>query len=171
MTVIGFTNLANTEPVCSYYEVEATAYRSEREAGLASYYTTTSPAFWMSLTGEMVEDGRVIRPGEISDAFQGLAPNPLSVRTRAGKAVPSREIATNIGAPGRKASVDVGISDPKGYSALLRCAELAGEHDMVLALRRAKLESIRTVLRHAVELGLIRTRRGKAGTSSEVPRD
>lgn len=171
MTILGFTNLPDTQSVRTYYEIAAAEERSKADKRISAYYELCGPAIWVSLTGQMVEDGRVVRPGEIDQAFRGYAPNAFSAERRRGSPEISREAASNLGAPKRRAATDVTVSDPKGYSALVRCAELAGMWDLVDALRRERTESLRAVLRHAVDIGLIATRRGKDGANFEPPRD
>lgn len=169
--MINFTHLSNTVSTQTYYEIEAASRRSKADQGLEKYYELCGPALWVSRTGEMVEDGRPVRPGEIAAALGGRAPKPFRSREMGIDREAQREIATNVGAPDRRAAMDITFSDPKSYSALVRCAELAGMTDLVAELRRQRTASLRAVLQHAAEIGLVATRRGKGGTSFEAPRD
>lgn len=172
MAVVGFTNLSNSAENQAYYEKEiAEAAQLAARTSLASYYATPTPARWITLTGEMATDGAEIQAGEITRAFEGHSPNAFEAVDRKGRSTTTTAIAGNIDDPQRKAATDVTISQPKGYSALVRCAELAGEHQLAAELRQAKADVIRDVVRHAIEIGLIRTRRGQGGRQSEVPRD
>lgn len=172
MAVVGFTNLANSAENQAYYEKEiAEAAQLATRTSLASYYATPTPARWITLTGEMAKDGAEIQAGEISRAFEGHAPNAFEAVDRKGQPIETTAIAGNIGDPDRKAATDVTISQPKGFSALVRCAELAGDQQLAAALRQAKADVIRAVVKHSTEIGLIRTRRGQGGQQSEVPRD
>ncbi|WP_424138835.1 MobF family relaxase [Roseomonas chloroacetimidivorans] len=170
MAAIGFTNLSVSEANSNYYEAEvADAAKDAARVNLGEYYA--APARWISLIGRMAEDGSEIKAGEITEAFSGHAPRRFTAVDRRGREIETDEIATNISDPGRKAGTDVTLSHTKGFSALVRAAQLAGEDGLVKALRNAKHDVIRDLVKHTVDTGLVQTRRGKAGQSSEVPAD
>lgn len=172
MAVIGFTNLGNTAENSAYYEAEvAEAAQLASRTKLATYYATPTPARWICVGSEMAEDGSEIKPGEITAAFAGHAPNSSWKVDRNGQRYQSTEIASNVNDPDRRAATDVTVSQPKSVSALIRCAELDGQADLANSLRQAQSEVINDLVRHAAQIGLVRTRRGHGGSESEVPKD
>lgn len=172
MSVIGISNLKNTTENRAYFEVEvAEAAQLKARTEAAAYYRSPTPARWISVGGTMAEDGAEIKEGEISAAFAGHAPKSFAAKNRKGRPVQTTAISNNLENPDRKAATDVTISLEKSVSTLLRAAELAGEKDLVRKLRQAEDDVAREVVRHAAEIGLIRTRRGHAGKDSEIPAD
>lgn len=166
MATISFTNLKSSKAVEEYYEQEAQAATERHEQNpLASYYATPSPARWVSISNKLVQDGAAIAPGEITLALRGFAPGQTLPD---GSPMPA---ARNAGHPDRKSATDMTASEPKGFSALIRSAELAGEHELAANLRQARAEVIQQVVRHAINIDLVRTRRGHGGTGFERPAD
>jgi conjugative relaxase-like TrwC/TraI family protein len=172
VAVAGFTNLGNTAANRSYYEAEvADAAQESERARFAAYYAPSMAARWVSLSGQLVADGAEIRPGDIARAFEGHAPRPFQARDRAARRVETDAIADRLDAPTRKAATDMTISQPKSYSALVELAELAGRAALARDLREARHQVVRDVVRHALDIGLVQTRRGHGGRETETPAD
>lgn len=172
MAVAGFTNLNGGEANKAYYEAEiAEAAQDAARAKLSAYYATPMAARWVSLSSTLAPDGAEIAPGEISRAFDGLAPLAFTARDRKGQAVTNGEIADRLDAPNRRAGTDMTISQPKSYSALVQMAELAGEAVLARDLREARHQVVREVVKHALDIGLVQTRRGHGGADVETPAD
>lgn len=170
MSVIGFSKLRNGKSAVEYYsrEVKEAAQNAVRsQAG--EYYA--GPARWLSLTNQMADDGAEIKEGEIAAAFAGHAPKQFTSVDRKGVEHKTTAIVHDIDNPKRKAADDITISYAKGYSALIRAAELAEEHALAKTLRQVSDDVIRDVLKHAVDIGLIQTRRGHGGKDGEKPAD
>lgn len=172
MAVVGFTKLSGGEANKAYYEAEvAEAARDAAREKLSAYYATPTAARWVSLSSTLAPDGGEIAPGEISRAFDGLAPLAFTARDRKGQEVTNGEIADRLDAPNRRAADDMTVSQPKSYSALVQMAELAGEAALARDLREARYQVVQEVVKHTLEIGLVQTRRGHGGKDTETPAD
>ncbi len=172
MAVVGFTNLAPSTANAAYYETEVEGAAQEAvRANLAAYYSQPAAARWVSLSGQLAPDGAEIAAGEITRAFAGHAVQPFQAQDRKGQQIETDEIADRLDAPNRRAGTDMTISQPKSYSALVEMAELAGEAVLARDLREARHQVVREVVKHALDIGLVQTRRGHGGREVETPAD
>ncbi len=172
MAVVGFTNLNGGDANKAYYEAEvAEAAQEQARTRLAAYYATPMAARWVSLSGRLAPDGAEIAPGEISRAFDGYAPRAFTAQDRQGQPVETGAVADRLDAPNRRAGTDMTVSQPKSYSALVAMAELAGEAALARDLREARHQVVREVVKHALGIGLVQTRRGHGGRAVETPSD
>lgn len=172
MAVVGFTNLNGGGANKAYYEAEvAEAAQEQARTRLAAYYATPVAARWLSLSDQLAADGAEIAPGEISRAFDGYAPLAFTAQDRQGRPVETGAVADRLDAPNRRAGTDMTVSQPKSYSALVQMAELAGEAALARDLREARHQVVREVVGHALDIGLVQTRRGHGGREVETPAD
>jgi len=172
VAVVGFTNLNGGDANKAYYEAEvAEAAQEEARTKLAAYYATPMAARWVSLSGRLAPDGAEIAPGEISRAFDGYAPRAFTAQDRQGQPAETGAVADRLDAPNRRAGTDMTVSQPKSYSALVAMAELAGEAALARDLREARHQVVREVVKHALDIGLVQTRRGHGGREVETPAD
>jgi len=172
VAVVGFTNLNGGDANKAYYEAEvAEAAQEQARTRLAAYYATPMAARWVSLSGRLAPDGAEIAPGEISRAFDGYAPRAFTAQDRQGQPVETGAVADRLDAPNRRAGTDMTVSQPKSYSALVAMAELAGEAALARDLREARHQVVREVVKHALGIGLVQTRRGHGGRAVETPSD
>jgi len=172
VAVVGFTNLDGGDANKAYYEAEvAEAAQEEARTRLAAYYAMPMAARWVSLSGRLAPDGAEIAPGEISRAFDGYAPRTFTAQDRNGQPIETGAVADRLDAPNRRAGTDMTVSQPKSYSALVAMAELAGEAALARDLREARHQVVREVVKHALDIGLVQTRRGHGGREVETPAD
>ncbi len=163
MTVITSGAVGNTSSAGDYYEAEG-------ERAPALDHTRSSSARWLSLSNQLAIDGAEVLSGEIEAAIQGRAPLAFEARI-GGRVGVSSDIANNVHALDRVAAHDFTMSPPKSFTVLVRCAELSGADDYAAQLRGEMLGAGSTVLHHAGEIGLLRSRQGPGGTESVAVAD